>query len=71
MKSPYAMCKLDSGRIVPYYAASKIGGGQSYLSEAFSYIGTGIIWSIGGNRHRSSERLSFFVLRPDRPRRMR
>ena len=70
-KNPYAMCKLDNGRIVPYSVAADIGGGQSYHADAFQYIGEGVIWAIGGKVQPFSERLQFYVLRPNRPRRMR
>jgi hypothetical protein len=52
--------KLDSGVITPYHRCCDIGT-DTVNPEAFKYIGSGVIYSVGGVLQRSRDRHKFFV----------
>lgn len=62
------LCVLDNNhQIVQYHAAAELGR-RPYFKQVFQYIGDGQIHSVDGIMQTGNTRLSFFVLRPDRPR---
>ena len=61
-------CKLDGVRQqVRYHAASPVGRLNCYDRQVFEYIGDGVVYAASGVLQHSTTRLSFFKLRPDRP----
>ena len=64
----YPMCLIDGcDRPEKYHAASQIGCVKAYDRRIFKYIGDGVVYSVAGVLQKSSIRLSFFILRENRP----
>ena len=58
----YATCRLDHNKkIVPYHAACQPGR-RPYDPVQFTYIGDGVVFSVGGKLQSGSTRLSFFTV---------